>query len=217
MKVPCISMNPLPPPTGGIVDEKFIGSCSPLQFGHGQIATSGAAPERTNQMSMLPIVEKLEQAPEKGDAKLRQAHGCFDLSLITDRQFWWNIDSIGGWNTTAHGPLQERGQFLAPTAEAAIEKFHQSEACPFGMVELISGAAMIDLPQPNLQFVRSEEYGCSPIIGFIDQLIVWGRLQWGSVGARTLHALLGEVISFQAAERAGTRDSRIHKALDDVK
>lgn len=185
----------------------------------------------------IPIVENLEQAPEKGDAvwQIQSGSGKGLWTPARDRQAWWTLESIGGWNTTGRlgesqihlsavsceewlkawpskslaDPKFARPNFVfAPTAEAAIERFHASEACPWGEVVLRENN------REHLSFVSRK---------YATQLIRFGLISYeincaasGGI-ARYLTALikiLEQIMVFHEAERSGSRDSRIHKALE---
>lgn len=186
----------------------------------------------------IPAFEDLGEAPEKGDAVLMLASNfCIP---VRNRERAWSVESIGGWSTTAETPAPlsfapmgptvnmrrpweepepsnrclplpppeewDSPRFVfAPTAEAAIEKYHASEACPWGRVDLHQS--------PDLKTLEFIENGVL-LFNFSQNAIYNLRSYFCDEEVAAIHALLSEVIAYQTAERAGTRDSRIHKAIE---
>lgn len=187
----------------------------------------------------IPILESLEQAPEFGDAIL-QLTPAYDPDVkptwcipVRDRLPSWKIRSVAGWDTTAEIPPALRfeiptgvGQFMpdprlwdlqsivfAPTAEAAIERYHASEACPWGALTLRKPSRWINFSKQE-KFFNSENTFWIDILSFTPAFLSILNKGWNDKESTALHALLSEVIAYQTAERFSSRDSRIHKALE---
>lgn len=168
-------------------------------------------------MSIL-IVERIEDAPEKGDCWLFAPNvDDFDIRCyfpVRDLVRGFRVRSAGGWKTHAkHWTVEHDGfeptelsgriafsnaSFL-PTAEDAIRAYHADpEKCPFGEVRL----AIPEDKSWDDERMFATDLG-SPLLRF------WNRchtieLECGKhEGLKALHALIGEVIAYQEAVAAG--------------
>lgn len=171
----------------------------------------------------ISIVRRLEDAPEVGDAILTLSDdqdGEYSLP-IRDGLLGWAIDSVGGWDTRAKEPpaLQFRawdgesfmppsgswgGLIFAPTSEEAVRLYN--EAQPFGEVTLTP----YGMEGPEWLF--SSRGGPNLIYFQPTTCIIEGRDVFTQREAIALHALLGEVISYQSACESGSNNSRVHVA-----
>lgn len=191
----------------------------------------------------IPAFEDLGEAPEKGDAVLMLASN-FCIPVRNRERAWsiesiggWSttaetpaplsfapmgptVNMRRPWEEPEPSnrclPLPPPEEWDSPrfvfahTAEAAIEKYHASEACPWGKLQL------------RRCFDRSEyfKFSSDPDDATLFVFNANGECKlaesrfWVVDFTIAYHALLTEVIAYQTAERAGTRDSRIHKAIE---
>ena len=176
---------------------------------------------------MLPIVERIEDAPEVGDAVLQVED---QFVAVRDREAVFFCTSIHGWQTKTcydfeesaaiaairlkPGQTSAQGFVFAPDAATAIERYHASQACSFGKVTL-----QHDKGEPY-RFVGS--YGPNGGVNLLrfNLACVMSAMLIGlglsPAEAQGFHALLSEVIAYQKAERTGAKDSRIHKAIKEM-
>ncbi len=180
----------------------------------------------------LPIVERLEDAPLIGDCWIDvtpkySAHPSM-YRFVRNKETLWQMDTIGGWKTTAcaeehyNHSIENWGNMIAlgifaPDPATAIERYHASEACPFGKVSLEYSAVFKEWSFESRSEGRFLVWTADCVaIGDGDQDCTRGRVYFQDSSPIALNALISEVIAYQAAERTGSRDSRVHKAIQEM-
>lgn len=178
----------------------------------------------------IPIVKSLAEAPEKGDAVLQILNAQFLEGIafvpVRDQAILWFCNSIHGWQTTAKEIAEGSPKFaedmlvagkhclsgytFAPDAETAVKRFNEKQ--PFGEIILthysIEDGGTLAFSQ------RAGDY----LVYFsatVCEIEYFG--DYNSASLVALHALLGEVITYQRSCAAGTEGSRIHAALKGIK
>lgn len=155
---------------------------------------------------MIPIVERLDDAPETGDCWLRFDLDTKDVVPVRNGNRGFLLRSVAGWNTKAiPWCITSRGRnnytrwdevTFAPTAEDAIRAYHADpEKCPFGEVRLV---LELDGGCAEFQTVTS-----SPLLSFYGGSALVEREALSCREVKAMHALIGEVIVYQEAVAAG--------------
>ncbi|HXI43903.1 MAG TPA: hypothetical protein VNH83_28230 [Bryobacteraceae bacterium] len=105
---------------------------------------------------------------------------------------------------------------FAPDAATAIERYHASQACPFGKVRLVR----YEYRDAGIRY-RFENATHGWYIQFTEEWVSFacngiGAARDARAGLIAFHALLGEIIAYQTSERSGAKDSRIHRAIEEM-
>lgn len=153
---------------------------------------------------------------------------------MSTRQLPWFIVSSGGWRTEAiEFPPQGPPEFEAvwdraaqlyvpdpeswglsditwgPSATDAIERYHQSETCPFGEIKLVKQTGGAIIPE-WLEFVGA----AGPVLKIAKDGVILPHSAFDFKYMPAFHALFGEAIAYIQAERSGKLNSRIHQSLE---
>lgn len=166
----------------------------------------------------LPIVDRIEDAPITGEAVLMLAENfCIP---VRNRERAWTVDSIGGWNTKAEAPAPlnfgvnsnplpppeewNAPRFVfAPTAEAAIEKYNESQ--PFGHV-------VIKKIDHYFAFIAHDF-----LVFYFSATSTWAfGATYDPDKLAAFHTLIAEVVAYQTAERTGAKNSNVHRAIAEM-